>query len=104
MLFFCLILARELGYTLKDLLESLGEGEIDLWYELHKRQPIINPWYQTGLICSTMVNYPHGAIRWLHPEDFMPRLTIPLSDEQKLKQLDACFMAMVAATAGIDKA
>lgn len=51
-----MLLARELGYTLKDLLASLGEHELELWYEIHKREPIGQPWLRHGILCSTITD------------------------------------------------
>jgi len=87
------MLARELGYTLNDLLDSLGEGELDLWYELHKRQPLSNPWLQTGRLCATFANFnAWGLQRPLQAEEFMPLHREPPTPEQ----LRRAFLAAMA--------
>jgi len=95
MLEFVFLLARELKYTVADLLDSLGDGELDFWFELHKRQPIGNDWYQTGLLCSTFANFnAWGLKKPTAPEDFMPRIVEPATVEQLERQFLAAFAAL----------
>lgn len=87
------MLARELGYTVRDLLDSLGPGELEHWYELHKSQPLGNPWYQTGLLCATVANFnAWGVKKPLRPEDFMPTIRRPATPDELHRQ----FLAVMA--------
>lgn len=87
------MVARELGYTLKDFLDHIGEGELDLWWELHTRQPFGSPWHQTGQICATIANAnPWGRGRAYRPEEFMPLYRPPQTPEQ----LHKAFLASMA--------
>ena len=87
------MLARELGKTVNELLDDLGEGELNLWYQIHKRQPLGNPWYQTGLICATVANFnAWGVKKTLKPDDFLPRLR----EAEKPEALHRKFLAVLA--------
>lgn len=65
-----------MGQTVQYLLTGkpgLGPNELDHWWAFSQLEPFGNQWYQTAMLCSTVVNYPHGATRWVRPEDFMPQ-------------------------------
>lgn len=45
--------------------------ELQCFYRIH---PEADPWYQTGMICSTLANVMgDGKKKWT-PEDFIPRI------------------------------
>lgn len=82
-----------MGKTVDELLRDLGEGELELWYQVHKKQPLGNPWYQTGVICSTVANFnAWGLKKTLRPEDFMPRIREP----ESAASLHRKFLAVLA--------
>lgn len=77
-----MLLALALGKTVAELLDDLGDGELDLWYEYHKKHPLPDPWYQTGVTCDTFARYNGWHDHKTKPTDFMPIYREPLTPDQ----------------------
>jgi len=72
----------------------MGEGELELWYEHAKGQPLTNSWLQTGVIASTVANYAGRiATKFADAEMYCPIYR----DPQTPAQLEAAMLAAFAA-------
>ncbi len=66
-------LARTLHYTVQDLLDHLGEDELDLWVAFDQIEPLPDSWLETGTIASTVFNMLRSSeTAPQRPIDFIP--------------------------------
>lgn len=67
-------LARQMGRTLAELLDSIDSHELSLWIAYDRLEPLDDPYWRTGLICSTMANINKDKkTTAFKPDDFIPR-------------------------------
>tara|TARA_R110002126_G_scaffold256922_3_gene399913 strand:+ start:7754 stop:8035 length:282 start_codon:yes stop_codon:yes gene_type:complete len=64
-------LCKQLGKTLKELLSSIDSQELSLWMAYDRLDPLDDPYWRTGLTCSTMATLHTG--KKFKAEDFIPR-------------------------------
>jgi hypothetical protein len=65
-------LALALGRTVWELERSMDSAEVSEWMAYNQLDPLPDQAWQTGLICSTMVNlWSKGKTK---PDDFIPRV------------------------------
>jgi hypothetical protein len=68
-------LALALGKTVAELLDDLGDGELEFWYAYNRYvEPIPNPWVQTAVLGRTFANSNPWDSRNHRLDQFMPRI------------------------------
>ncbi len=64
-------LALSLGMTVGELLDRMDSAELTEWMAYNQLEPLPDPWLQTGISTSMMVNL--WSKTRCKPEDFIPR-------------------------------
>lgn len=80
---FCIKLSRQLGMTLKQFLNQIDSDELALQMAYDRLEPPDDPYFRTGLECSTLIKVMTG--KYIDPEKFCPTKKVkPIKNDKAL--------------------